>query len=173
MTVAETALDTMLEGRPLAELDVFDVHGHLGAWFAFWLPEQGVEPILAQMDRCGVAAMAVSSLLAVGPDARRGNEEVLAAAAASEGRIFGYAVANPHRPDLRATLERQLRLPEVVGLKVHPDTHTCPADDPAYDWVWQLAEQTESVVLSHTFADTPWSDPRRFDRVASASRASG
>ena len=165
VTVAEAALDAMLEGRPLAELDVFDVHGHLGAWLAFWLPEQGVESIVSQMDRCGVAAIAVSSLLAVGPDPN-GNEETLAAAAAGEGRIFVYAVANPHRPDLEATLERQLQLPEVVGLKIHPDTHTCPADDPAYDWIWQLAERTESVVLAHTFAGTPWSDPLRFDRVA-------
>ena len=165
VTVAETALDTMLEGRPLAELDVFDVHGHLGAWLAFWLPEQGVESIVAQLDRCGVDAIAVSSLLAVGPDPN-GNEETLAAARASEGRIFVYAVANPHRPDLEAIVERQLGLPEVVGLKIHPDTHTCPADDPAYDWVWRLAERTETVVLSHTFADTPWSDPLRFDRVA-------
>jgi predicted TIM-barrel fold metal-dependent hydrolase len=165
VTVAEAALDTMLEGRPLAELDVFDVHGHLGAWLAFWLPKQGVEPIVAQMDRCGVDAIAVSSLPAVGPDPN-GNEETLAAAAASEGRIFAYVVANPHRPDLEARVERQLRLPGVVGLKVHPDTHSCPADDPAYDWVWQLAERTESVVLAHTFAGTPWSDPHRFDSVA-------
>ena len=156
----------MLDGQPLRELDVFDVHGHLGAWFAFWLPEQGVEPIVAQLDRCGVGAIAVSSLLGVGPDARTGNEETVAAAKESDGRIFVYAVANPHRPDLGPTLERQLELPEVVGLKIHPDTHTCPADDPTYDWVWQLAERTESVVLSHTFADTPWSDPRRFDGIA-------
>ena len=165
-TVADAALETMLDGQPLRELDVFDVHGHLGAWFAFWLPEQGVEPIVARLDRCGVGAIAVSSLLGVGPDARTGNEETVAAARETDGRIFVYAVANPHRPDLGPTLERQLELPEVVGLKIHPDTHTCPADDPAYDWVWQLAERTESVVLSHTFADTPWSDPRRFDGIA-------
>lgn len=166
VTIAEAALETMLAGQPIDELDVFDVHGHLGAWLAFWLPEQGIESILAQMDRCGVAAISVSSLLAVGPDALNGNEEALAAARASNGRIFAYAVANPHRSDLSPKLERQLQLPEVVGLKIHPDTHTCPADDAAYDWVWRLAERTGSVVLAHTFAGTPWSDPLRFVRVA-------
>ena len=166
VTIAEAALETMLAGQPLHELDVFDVHGHLGAWFAFWLPEQGLESILAQMDRCGVGAVSVSSLLAIGPDAPNGNEEAVEAARSSGGRIFAYVVANPHRPDLSATLEAQLQLPEVVGLKIHPDTHTCPADDSAYDWVWRLAQTTGSVVLSHTFAGTPWSDPLRFDRVA-------
>lgn len=165
-TIADTSHEAMLAGQPLEELDVFDVHGHLGAWLAFWLPQQGVESILAQMDRCGVGGISVSSLLAIGPDALHGNEEALAAARASDGRIFVYAVANPHRPDLSAVLERQLRLPEVVGLKIHPDTHTCAADDPAYDWVWQLAQRTESVVLAHSFAGTPWSDPSRFGLVA-------
>ena len=40
----------------------------------------GRGPIVAQLDRCGVGAIAVSSLLGVGPDARPGNEEALAAA---------------------------------------------------------------------------------------------
>ncbi len=163
---AATALRSMLEGEPLADLDVFDVHGHLGAWLAFWLPEQGLESIVGQMDRAGVAAMALSSLLAVGPDAPAGNAEALAAARESDGRIGVYLVASPHRPEQGALLERQLDLPEVVGLKVHPDTHTCAIDDPAYDWVWRLAERTGSVVLTHTFAGTPWSDPLRFDSVA-------
>jgi predicted TIM-barrel fold metal-dependent hydrolase len=165
-TIADKALKAMLAGQPLEGLDVFDVHGHLGAWPAFWLPEQGVESILGQMDRCGIDAISVSSLLAIGPDALNGNEEALAVSGASNGRISVYAVANPHRPDLCATLERQLRLARVVGLKIHPDTHTCPADDPAYDWVWQLALRTGSVVLAHSFAGTPWSDPGRFDLVA-------
>jgi predicted TIM-barrel fold metal-dependent hydrolase len=156
----------MLEGEPLAGLDVFDVHGHLGAWFAFWLPEQGLASIVDQMDRAGVGAMALSSLLAIGPDPLTGNAEALAAARESEGRIRVYMVASPHRPEQSALLEHQLELPEVVGLKVHPDTHMCAIDDPAYDWVWRLAERTESVVLAHTFAGTPWSDPLRFDRVA-------
>jgi len=125
-----------------------------------------VESILAQMDRCGVSAISVSSLLAIGPDAPNGNDEAVTAARTSDGRIVVYAVANPHRPDLSATLEEQLQLPEVVGLKIHPDTHHCPADDSAYDWVWRLAQATGSVVLAHTFAGTPWSDPLRFGRVA-------
>ena len=114
-TVADAALETMLDGQPLRELDVFDVHGHLGAWFAFWLPEQGVEPIVAQLDRCGVGAIAVSSLLGVGPDARTGNEETLAAARESDGRIFVYAVANPHRPDLGASSSASWSCPRSSG----------------------------------------------------------
>jgi predicted TIM-barrel fold metal-dependent hydrolase len=34
--------------------------------------------------------------------------------------------------------------------------------------VWRLAERVGKPVLAHTFADTPWSDPLRFDAVAEA-----
>jgi predicted TIM-barrel fold metal-dependent hydrolase len=61
-----------------------------------------------------------------------------------------------------------LKHPGVVGLKVHPDTHTCPFDDAAYRRIFELAERTASPVLAHSFAGTPWSDPLRFEAVAAA-----
>ena len=95
-------------------------------------------------------------------------DETLAAAEASAGRLYCYLVAAPHRPQDEDALEAALARPCVVGLKIHPDTHTCPADDARYGWVFRLAERTGSPVLAHTFAGTPWSDPLRFDAVAAA-----
>jgi len=148
--------------------DVFDAHGHLGAWTAFWLPRPGPDSLLAVMDRCGVDGMAISSLLGVGPDPASGNAETLAAVESSGGRLWCYLVASPHRPQDEPALEAGLGHRNVVGIKVHPDTHTCPIDDPAYRWVFGLAERAGCPVLAHTFADTPWSDPLRFDKVADA-----
>jgi predicted TIM-barrel fold metal-dependent hydrolase len=124
--------------------------------------------LLAVMDRCGVDGMAVSSLLGIGPDPVAGNAEVLAAVEASDGRLRQYLVAAPHRPQDEERLEAALTQPSAVGLKIHPDTHQCPADDDAYRWVFRLAERTRRPVLAHTFAGTPWSDPLRFDAVGEA-----
>ena len=162
---ADSPLAALRSGAAAAR-DIFDVHGHLGSWTAFWLPRPGPESLLAVMDRCGVASMAVSSLLGIGPDPATGNAETLVAAEASAGRLYCYLVAAPHRQQDEEALESALAQPSAVGLKIHPDTHTCPADDPRYRWVFRLAERTGSPVLAHTFAGTPWSDPLRFDAVA-------
>lgn len=162
----ETLAALRVGARPAR--DVFDAHGHLGSWSAFWLPRPGPESLLAVMDRCGVASIAVSSLLGIGPDPRTGNAETLAAAEASGGRLHCYLVAAPHRPQDEQALEQALEHPAAVGLKIHPDTHTCPADDARYRWVFRLAERTGRPILAHTFAGTPWSDPLLFDAVAEA-----
>lgn len=163
----DPVLAALRAGTPPAR-DIFDAHGHLGSWGAFWLPRPGAESLLAVMSRCGVAGMAVSSLLGVGPDPATGNVETLAAVDASSGRLSCYLVAAPHRPQDEPSLEAMLQRPGVVGLKVHPDTHTCPVDDAAYRWIFRLAERTGTPVLAHSFAGTPWSDPLRFDAVADA-----
>jgi predicted TIM-barrel fold metal-dependent hydrolase len=153
------------DGTPPAR-DIFDAHGHLGRWTAFWLPRPGPRSLLAVMDRCGVADMAASSLLGIGPDPVTGNAETIGIAEASAGRLHCYVVAAPHRPQDEETLELGLRNSAVVGLKIHPDTHTYPVDGDDYRWVFRLAERVGCPVLAHCMADTPWSDPLRFDAVA-------
>ena len=155
-----------LRAGALPARDIFDAHGHLGSWTAFWLPRPGAESLLSVMERCGVAGMALSSLLGIGPDPAAGNAETITAVAASAGRLWCYLVAAPHRPQDEEALEAGLRHPSVVGLKVHPDTHACPVDDDAYRWIFRLAERAGCPVLAHSFAGTPWSDPLRFDAVA-------
>jgi predicted TIM-barrel fold metal-dependent hydrolase len=164
---ADATLAALRAGTP-ATRDVFDAHGHLGSWTAFWLPRPGADSLLSVMDRCGVDGMALSSLLGIGPDPGAGNVETLAAVDASGGRLHCYLVAAPHRPQDEPSLESGLKHPGVVGLKVHPDTHTCPVDDAAYRWIFELAERTARPVLAHSFAGTPWSDPLRFEAVAAA-----
>lgn len=162
-------MEQLLAGEALTGLDVFDVHGHLGAWNAFFLPHRGtVASTLAVMDRCGVANLAVSSMLAIGPDTLSGNQAALDAQAEAGGRIMVWVVANPHRPEEEPALTRWLGLPGVVGIKIHPDTHQCPADDERYAWIYAMAERLGRPILAHSFADTPWSDPVRFAASAAA-----
>lgn len=156
--------EALRSGSPL-ELDVVDPHGHLGSWYAFELPEPGVDSILRVLDRCGVDQLAISSLRAIGPDPAGGNAETLAAARDHPERLRAYLVADPRRPEDADELEAQLRDPLVVGLKVHPDTHVCPADGKEYEWVWELARRVDAPVLAHCFSGTPTSDPAQYGNV--------
>lgn len=159
-------LEDLRHGRPLGAMDVFDSHGHLGAWEAFWIPRQDVASLRSVMDRCGVRRIVVSSLLGIGPDSRAGNDRVGDLVASDPHRFLGYAVVNPHRPEEREDLVDLLARPGFVGIKVHPTTHRCAVDDDAYSWVWELALETDAVVLAHSQAACPYSHPNRFSSVA-------
>ena len=55
---------------------VFDAHGHLGPWEKVYYPFRTAERIVSRMDECGVEKLAVSDMLAIGPDFRSGNSRV-------------------------------------------------------------------------------------------------
>ncbi|GAA2785973.1 amidohydrolase family protein [Nonomuraea dietziae] len=71
------------------------------------------------------------------------------------GRFGVWQVYNPHH-------RNRLVTEGVWGVKIHPDVHQCPLDDPRYDPVWELG----LPVLAHGQTDSPWSDPARFAVVA-------
>src|SRR5690242_7092190 len=135
---------------------VVDAHGHLGGWFNFAIPDTSTESLVAQMDRCGVAAMCVSHLLGVGPDARAGNALLLAELGRWPGRFLGYAVYDPHDPEAPERVRDLLDEPGMIGVKLHPDTHGHPLDGPGYEPAFAVAAATGSIVLSHGEYGSPW-----------------
>jgi predicted TIM-barrel fold metal-dependent hydrolase len=111
-------LDLGRDGRPLAGLDVIDMHGHLGRC-GFAIPDLSPEGMVAVMDRVGISRIMCSHMQSMGQETRRGNDEVLAAMRAFPGRILGYASAWPSdRGAVRAEIERCLAA-GFTGLKVH------------------------------------------------------
>ncbi|MEU7828915.1 amidohydrolase family protein [Nonomuraea sp. NPDC049129] len=134
---------------------VLDAHGHVGDWPDFLIPDPSADGLVATMDRIGVTAMGISHLLAVGPDAVRGNRLAVEIAERFPGRFGVWQVYNPHH-------RTPLTLEGVWGVKLHPDVHQCRLDDPLYDPVWELG----LPVLAHGQTDSPWSDPAQFAAVA-------
>jgi predicted TIM-barrel fold metal-dependent hydrolase len=119
------------------------------------------------MDGCATSVAIISSMAAIWTgEVRAGNEEAIAAAQQFPGRLYVHAVANPHRPEDAGQLAELLQRDEVRGIKVHPHTHSCRLDDPAYDWIWDLAVEHDMPVLGHSFAGTWHSDPEQFGTVA-------
>ncbi|WP_031163827.1 amidohydrolase family protein [Streptosporangium roseum] len=135
---------------------ILDAHGHIGAWPDFLIPDPSAGGLVAMMDRLGIAAMGISDLLGVGPDAVEGNRRAFEAAAEHPGRFGVWQVYNPHH---RTPLTDR---PGVWGVKLHPDVHQCRLDDPLYEPVFALG----LPVLAHGQTDSPWSDPAQFATVA-------
>ena len=145
---------------------IIDAHGHLGAWFAFAIPDSSTASLVRVMDRCGVATMCVSHLLAIGPDSQAGNALLLDELEQHPGRFLGYAVFDPHDPEAPVRAADLLATPGIIGLKLHPDTHEYPLDGPGYEAAFKLAADHDCIVLAHGMFRSPWCGPERFATVA-------
>lgn len=155
MTRTDSLIDAMLHGKPLP-LRVIDIHGHMGLLNVFWMPHSDAGGMVEEMDALGVAATAVSSHSAISSDMSVGNDEVARACAQFPGRFIGYAVADPHYPEL---VEDELRRCfEVHGfkmIKLHPGIHMYPLTGKLYDRIYGFAEERGAPILTHTWHGEP------------------
>lgn len=146
---------------------VIDVHGHLGPFCGIYMPEASLDKMIAGMDRCGVESLILSPHNALAGDTREGNREMIDAIARYPGRVYGYCTINPNFPDeIEQEMDTYLAHPSVVGLKVHPVMHECPADSDRYRPVWERANAQKLMVLSHTWGESDGCGTTEMRRVA-------
>lgn len=148
-------------------MTVIDVHGHIGAWHDFFVPEPSARWLVETNSRAGIDIVGVSHLTAIAHDARAGNLLAIEAARQFPGRIGVWLVADPHRPQHVAEVADQLDLPEVWGLKLHPDVQEYPVTGQGYAPYLQLALERGVPVLSHGQTRSPWSEPAQIAEVTS------
>jgi len=146
--------DACRMGEALAGELVIDCHTHLGPWHNFHIPGPTAQDMVRTMDRLGVALSICSPHLAIGPDYRLGNREVMAAAEAFPGRITPYVTINPHYP--AAEVGEEIGYWQAQGhlraFKIHPSVHGYRADGPGYAPMFEFADARGLPVLSHSWA---------------------
>lgn len=143
--------ETVMNGSPFEGVYIFDCHGHLDRDIHLWQGAADGASVLRAIDRLGVDAICLSSILSFTSHWRLGNETVAAAAEAYPGRIFGYAVPSPFDPacDLRPYLEDR---PGFLGIKVHGSMQGgTPLDDPRYFPAYELVAEKGIPVLFHAW----------------------
>jgi predicted TIM-barrel fold metal-dependent hydrolase len=164
---AETPAAQVLLGQAIhGEWDVLDAHAHVGPWFNFFTPEPSADSMLRVMDRCGVRMAVVSATRAISTEVMAGNAEVVTMARQHPGRFAGYAVFNPHEAGSLADVQRTLDEPGIIGIKIHPDVQAYSVNGPLYAPIFEYAAQRGVPMLTHTYADSPYSDPLQFDAIA-------
>lgn len=131
---------------------IIDIHGHMGPFHAFFMPDADLDKMVAGMDRCGMESLVLSPHDALCGDTREGNTEMLQAVKQYPGRIYGYCTINPSFPQyINHEMERCLNQPGVVGFKLHPAMHATPVTDPRYQSTWERANAEKRLLLSHTW----------------------
>jgi len=56
--------------------------------------------------------------------------------------------------------------PASSVIKIHPDVQAYTVNGPLYAPIFEVAARRGKPILTHTFADSPYSDPLQFDAIA-------
>lgn len=139
-----------LNGLPLDDLFIFDVHGHYGKDTAM-LQNDAFDGIVSTMDSVGVNAICLSANLAFESDNRLGNQLTLEAARKHPGRIYGYAVPTPWYDDLTDPEELILKNPEFLGIKIHSSIQKSSIQAPGYTCAYEIAHKHQLPLLFHAW----------------------
>jgi predicted TIM-barrel fold metal-dependent hydrolase len=145
---------------------IIDAHCHLGAWHQFHIPDASLATLLATMDRLGIERAISAPMASLVGEPEMGLDEGLAAYRESGGRILLYTVFDPRRADSLALVRRSLGEPAVVGIKIHPAQHGCPADDPRWRPVWELAAEARVPILTHSWCISDYNPAQKHAQPA-------
>jgi predicted TIM-barrel fold metal-dependent hydrolase len=99
---------------------ILDFHAHLDDhWFGTKLPS--AEAMIAALDRFGIEAACVFTIMGLYGDCRQHNDALAARADKRPGRLIPFATVDPKQgPAAVAELERCLADPRFRGVKFHP-----------------------------------------------------
>lgn len=145
---------------------IIDAHCHLGRSPQFEQPDVSVATMLRIMDRLGIQRAIAAPLSLLSGYDEAGWQEGLDAHRESGARILLYTVFDPTRPESLAFVRRTAEEPAVVGIKIHPAFHLCPADDERYRPVWEFAAARRLPMLTHSWCVSDYNPTQKFAQPA-------
>ena len=104
-------------------MTVWDVSGFVGAWGYWPLKERTAADVIALMDSHGIECAVVGSTRALQSDWRLGNDEILQAAAASDGRLIPFVTIDSTQPG-NTDLLSDYADSGARGVRCYPSMHS-------------------------------------------------
>jgi uncharacterized protein len=159
MPVRGTSLHDLLrpylehERARYRELDFFDAHTHIGRNDPDGFSAEPDE-ILAAMDAAGQRRALLFAMHEPGGEYRAANDEVLAACAASDGRLLALARVAPTVPGAVAEARRALDA-GAVGVKLHPRSDDFTLPNAVVDEIAGLVGERRGILLFHAGRGIP------------------
>lgn len=158
--MAEKYRKMVLDGNPIAGLEVIDAHNHLGPYFNFPIHRSGsIESMLERANTAGIGKVCIAANAAIGPDMAWGNDETAEAIRKYPDRVLGYATIKPcAEADMRAELDRLFSQNGFIGIKLHPGLHGVNVAHASYRPAMEYADAHSLPVLIHTWSRADVSD---------------
>jgi predicted TIM-barrel fold metal-dependent hydrolase len=134
-------------------LELFDAHTHMGQNDPDGFCAEPGE-IVAAMDAAGQRRALLFAMQEPGGEYRAANDAVLAACAASEGRLLALARVAPTVPGAVAEAVRALDA-GAVGVKLHPRSDDFTLPDPVVAAIAGIVAERRGILLFHAGRGIP------------------
>ena len=147
--------DRIRNGQPLDDVEIIDIHAHLGPYWNMHIPSNDADEMVRMMDLCGIDKVVVSSHVGISSDFVFGNDLVIEAIRTHRGRIYGACGANGNYPELSVeelhrcfSQEKEMKI-----IKIHPFLAKCKMDDPRMKGIYEFASDRKLMLLTHTWLE--------------------
>lgn len=136
---------------------VVDMHGHVGDYGNFHMPDVSIDNLLRVYDECRIRCCIVSHVIGLYSHAfKLANKWNFEVVRTYPGKIFGYAIYDPHYPEASlADVKQYVDVPGFSGVKIYPSGHAYPLDGEGYYPIWELAVERKFPILTHTWDPNP------------------
>jgi len=147
-----------IKGNGLQNVDIVDVHGHLGTQGEGWYipeinPQNQFRDLKEDMDHCGVKGIILSELSAFMCDVYARNMAMAEKFIGQEEQFMGYFVCQPFYPEdyTEEKLEAAFATGKFVGIKLHPDCWQVAVTEEDYAPALNFADKYKLPVLIHSW----------------------
>lgn len=143
------------EGSPIKDVEIIDIHAHLGEHYNMHITSSSAENMIKIMDRCGINKTIISPTIGISSDFVFGNDMMLKTVQTYKHRFYGACLVNGHYPELSfKELERCFTSDKaVVLIKIHPFVTKCKLNDERMQPIYNYAFENKIPVLVHTWLD--------------------
>ena len=161
--------DRIHEGLPIDDVEIIDMHAHLGPYFNMHIPSCYADRMIIMMDQLGIDKTVLSATPGLCGDLVMGNNMTIDAVRSYRGRLYGACIVNGNFPELSLDeLERCFAVePDMVMVKTHPVLAKCKMDDYRMKNVYRWVSDRKLMLLVHTWLDQdPYGSQDQFARMA-------
>jgi uncharacterized protein len=149
---------------------IIDVHVHCGFMF-FPIKASVSEDLIKAMDEFNIDVGIVSPIEGIFYASMDCNQKMYDSIKKFPDRLKGYIVVNPNYPmEAMEQLEKFSKIPQFIGVKVHPSWYNRPVDGPEFEPVFNKCEELDLPVLVHSYVIGDQEDqvscPERIANVA-------
>ena len=159
---------SLLNGIIPEGLRVFDAHAHVGEgeYSSTYLHNLPLAENMALSRSLRIGAMAASSFKSLAGDVVGGNEWLMARCEDYPAELFAYLYFAPgYEKEVFAQLDHYRTHPNFIGVKIHPREAKASLDTADYDRLFEYCNESDILILCHTWETERENNPASFSRV--------
>jgi predicted TIM-barrel fold metal-dependent hydrolase len=138
------------------DLNIIDFHCHLGQWYNFYSPKDGIDSLIEDAERVGVEKICIFPHAAIACDYKLGNLQAAEAMGKYPDKVFAFLTLNANKPEeADAEFEKYYNRPAFIGIKLHPVLHDFSLRSPSTIGIIEKIRKFGGIVLIHTWEGDP------------------